>query len=246
VADANAQFLLTRLRTGGRMLRSYKDGRAVLAGYLEDHAAMIDGLLSLYEATFALSWLDEARQLIRTMLDDFWNSADGMFFDTAANQQPLIVRPQDVTDNAIPSGTSMTVDVLLRAGRLLGEDSWVSIGRRALERLAPTAAKAPLAFGRLLAALDFELGRPVELALIAERTVTETAPFLDIIRSRYLPNRLLAVGTTGNDGIPMPLLVDRHAIDGRVTAYLCEGFVCQAPTIDPGELERQLQRFTGF
>jgi uncharacterized protein YyaL (SSP411 family) len=216
-----------------------------LPGFLEDHAAVIDGLLSLYEATFSRSWLEEARQLVSTMLDDFWNSADRLFFDSAANQQPLIVRPQDVTDNAIPSGTSMAVDVLLRAGRLLGKDQWVSIGRQVLERLAPTAAKAPQGFGRLLAALDFELGRPVELAVIGETASQDLGAFLDVVRSRYLPNRLVAAGPSANDGIQVPLLAGRHAIDGRVTAYLCEGFVCRAPTTDPHELQRQVEDFTG-
>jgi len=146
------------------MRRSYKDSRAPLAGFLEDQAAVADGLLSLYEATFDPRWLDEVRDLVREMLAAFWDEDAAAFFDTAKDQEQLVVRPQDVTDNAIPSGTSLAVDVLLRAGLLLGEPSWTDRARLTLERLAPTAAKAPLAFGRLLAALDFHLGRVVELA----------------------------------------------------------------------------------
>jgi uncharacterized protein YyaL (SSP411 family) len=240
VAETNAQFLLSRMRQANRMRRSYKDGRAPLAGYLEDQAAFADGLLSLYEATFDAIWLDHLRGLLTEMLTAFWDDTAGAFFDTAADQERLVVRPQDVTDNAVPSGTSMAVDVLLRAGQLLGEPSWIERSRATIERLAPTAAKAPQAFGRLLAAVDFYLGRPVELAVIGNPTAPQVSEFLEVARARYLPNRLLAVASSDSPLQPIPLLRERRAIDGKVTAYLCEGFVCRAPTTDPAELERQL------
>ena len=239
-AEANARFLLSRMQERGRMRRSYKDSRAPLAGFLEDQAAVADGLLSLYEATFDPRWLDDVRELVREMLAAFWDEDAAAFFDTGKDQEQLVVRPQDVTDNAIPSGTSLAVDVLLRAGLLLGEPSWQDRARRTLERLAPTAAKAPLAFGRLLAALDLHLGRVVELAVVAPPGDASADRLLAVVRERFLPNRLLAVGAS-DPGIP--LLADRRAIDGKATAYLCEHFVCQAPTRDPGELADQLDSF---
>jgi uncharacterized protein YyaL (SSP411 family) len=244
VAETNARFLLSQMRHANRMRRSYKDGRAPLAGYLEDQAAVADGLLSLYEATFDPTWLDAVRGLLTEMVRAFWDDAEGAFFDTAADQERLVVRPQDVTDNAVPSGTSMAVDVLLRAGMLFGEPSWIDRGRAALERLAPTAAKAPHAFGRLLAAMDFHLGRPVELAVIGRLTDPQVSDFLEVARARYLPNRLVVVASPGGPLQSIPLLSERHAISGKVTAYLCEGFVCQAPTTDPAELQRQLDAFS--
>ncbi len=240
-AEANARFLLSSMRQDGRMRRSYKDGRAPLPGYLEDQAAVADGVLSLYEATFDPRWLGEIRSLVREMLAAFWDEPQGAFFDTAADQERLVTRPQDVTDNAIPSGTSLAVDVLLHAGMLLGEPTWVDIARATLERLAPTAAKAPLAFGRLLTALDFHLGRLVELAVIGEAAEPQTRRLLKVVRERYLPNRLVAVSPIAGT---IPLLADRRALDGKATAYLCEGFTCQAPTTDPTELARQLDAFT--
>jgi uncharacterized protein YyaL (SSP411 family) len=242
VAEANARFLLSRMRTSNRMRRSYKDGRAPVAGYLEDQAAVADGLLSLYEATFDPAWLDDVHSLVAEMLAAFWDDPDAAFFDTAADQERLVVRPQDVTDNAVPSGTSMAVDVLLRAGMLFGEQSWIDRARATIERLAPTAAKAPQAFGRLLAAMDFYLGRPVELAVIGDPAAPQASGFLEVVGARYLPNRLVAVAQPGRSRLP--LLSERTAIGGEVTAYLCEGFVCQAPTTDPSELARQLDTFS--
>jgi uncharacterized protein YyaL (SSP411 family) len=242
VAQRNATFLLDRLRREDRMLRSYKDGQASPVGYLEDQAAVVGGLLSLYEADFDQRWLDASRLLIAEMLRAFWDEPTDAFFDTAVDQESLLVRPQDVTDNAVPSGTSLAVDVLLRAGRLLGEERWLAIGRRVLARLAPTAAKAPQAFGRLLAALDFELDRPAELAVIGDPSDPATLQLLEVARTRYLPNRLLAASASG-DGAAIPLLAGRRSIDHRPTAYLCEGFVCQTPTTNPAELAAQLDRF---
>lgn len=244
IATTNARFLLEHLRRGGRMLRSYKDGRALVSGYLEDQAAVADGVLSLYEATFDPSWITELRSLIGEMLAAFWDDGQSVFFDTANDQPPLVVRPQDVTDNAVPSGNSIAVDVLLRAGRLLGEPGWESIARRVLQRLSPTAAKAPLAFGRLLAAMDFELGHAVELAVVGDPADARTRQLLDVVRVRYVPNGLLALSPSDADGHSIALLDGRRAIDGRPTAYLCERFVCQAPTTEPAELEQQLERVT--
>jgi len=244
VAEANARFLLSRMRQDNRMRRSYKDGRAPLAGYLEDQASVADGLLSLYEATFDPTWLDDVRGLVNEMLTAFWDNSEAAFFDTASDQEHLVVRPQDVTDNAIPSGTSMAADVLLRAGMLLGEPTWVDRAHVTLERLGPTAAKAPQAFGRLLAAVDFYLGRPVELALIGDPAEPQASKFLEVIRARYLPNRLVAVAPSARQSPAIPLLSDRAAIGGKATAYLCEGFVCQAPTTDPADLARQLDSFS--
>jgi uncharacterized protein YyaL (SSP411 family) len=124
---------------------------------------------------------------------------------------------------------------------LLGEPAWIDRARATLERLAPTAAKAPLAFGRLLITLDFHLGRPVEVAVIGQRADADTRRFLEVLRQRYLPNRLVAVAPGAS---AIPLLADRRALNGKATAYLCEQFVCQAPTQDPSELARQLDAFS--
>ena len=240
-AGRNAGFLLSRMMAGQRMRRSYKEGRTSSAGYLEDQAAVADGLLALYQASFERDWLDAAGALVEEMVRSFWDPATGAFFDTALDQETLVVRPQDVTDNALPSGTSMAVDVLLRLGHLLGREDWVTMAVQVLERLSGAAARSPLAFGRLLAALDFQLARPIELAIVGMPQSLEVTGFRRVIRSHYLPNRVLAHAPNEFDAPPIPLLQDRPLKGGLPTAYLCEGFSCQAPTNDPDELQRQLQ-----
>jgi uncharacterized protein YyaL (SSP411 family) len=242
LATTSGRFLMAKMRRGRRMLRSYKDGRATLPGYLEDQAAVIDGLLSLYNLSFDPSWLGHIVDLVEEMLTAFWDENASAFFDTAADHEALLVRPQDITDNAVPSGTSLAIDVLLRAGALLGKPAWVERGRSSLERLAPTAARAPLAFGRLLCALDFELASPIELAVVGS-TGQARHPFVDLLRRRYLPNLVLAGGP--GQGVPdIPLLRDRTAVGGRATAYLCQAFVCQAPSTEPAQIAAQLDQIS--
>jgi hypothetical protein len=238
LATRNGRFLLEKMRKGRRMLRSYKDGRATLPGYLEDQAAVIVGLLGLYNLSLDPSWLHPIRELTEEMLAAFFDEKSNAFFDTASDHEALVVRPQDITDNAVPSGTSLAVEVLLRAGALLGETLWVERGRATLERLAPTAVRNPVAFGHLLCCLDFELARPIELAIIGP-TPAAREPFINVVRRRYLPNLVLA-GGSGQGEPEIPLIHDRGAIDGRPTAYMCEAFVCQAPSTDPARLATQL------
>jgi uncharacterized protein YyaL (SSP411 family) len=109
--------------------------------------------------------------------------------------------------------------------------------------MSPLVAAAPSAFGRLLSALDFHLGRPVEIALAGDPSAADTRALLGEVRRRYLPNRLLALSAGGDAG-GVPLLEGRARLEGRATAYLCESFTCRAPTTEAAELGRQLDQVT--
>ena len=242
IARENAAFLLGRLLSPeGRLLRSYRDGRARIAGYLEDYAMVADGLVSLYEATFETRWLREAISLADAMDELFWDESAGAFFDAPAGGEELVTRPRDVYDNATPSGTSVAVDVLLRLALLLGREDYRRRAEAALEGLSGLLEQMPAAFGRLLGALDFHLGRPREVAIVGRPDAPDTRALVDALYSVYLPNRVIAGGPGGEDASLVPLLEGRGMVDGRATAYVCEGYVCKSPTTEPGELLRQLR-----
>src|SRR5437667_1127364 len=121
VAMQNAEFLLRQLRQDGRLLRSYKDGKARFNGYLEDYVFLADGLLALYEASFEPRWFQEARNLVEQAIILFADEQHGGFFDTGSDHEVLISRPKDIMDNATPSGNSVAMDVLLKLAALTGE-----------------------------------------------------------------------------------------------------------------------------
>ena len=242
VAERNAAFLLDRLRVDGRLRRSYKDGQAKFNGYLEDYAMAADGLVTLYEATFQTRWLAEAENLCDAVLELFWDEGSGAFYDTPADHEELVTRPRDVYDNAAPSGTSVATDVLLRLSLLLDREDYRARAESVLEGLSGGMERLPGAFGRLLAALDFHLSRPREIAIVGEPGAPDTQALIDAVYARYLPNRVVAGRAPGDEEATglVPLLAEREARGGRATAYVCEGYACQSPTTDPEELAGQL------
>ncbi len=246
VAERNAAFVLGALRPEGRLLRTWKAGQAKLLGYLEDHAMVADGLLALYEATFDRRWLDAGREVADAMLRLFWDPATEAFFDTGSDHETLIVRPRNLFDSAVPSGTSVAADVLFRLAVLTGEASYERIGLAAIRPVAPLMTRYPSGFGRFLAALDFHLGPAVEVAVLWPRPTDDPTrlPLLREVFRRYLPTRVLA-GAPQGETAGLPLLEGKRARDGQPTAYVCERYACQAPTTDPAELGRQLDGRVG-
>ena len=127
----NADFVTTQMKAGDRLLRSWKDGQAKIKGYLEDYAMVGVGLLALYEATFDRRWLDESRRLAEQALGLFWEEGDGVFFDTGTDHEALVVRPRNLFDNAVPSGTSVAIEWLLKLAVFFGEDRYEAVAIRA-------------------------------------------------------------------------------------------------------------------
>jgi uncharacterized protein len=242
VAEKNAAFLLDKLRIDGRLRRSYKDGQARFNGYLEDHAMVADGLLGLYEATFETRWLVEAASLADAILDLFWDEGVEIFYDTPADHEELVTRPRDVYDNASPSGTSVATDVLLRLSLLLGRDDYRARAEAVLDSLSGGMERLPGAFGRVLAALDFHLSRPREVAIVGYPASPDTQALVDAVYARYLPNKVVAGRAPEDEEAAgfVPLLAERPMRDGRATAYVCEGYACKNPTTDREELAGQL------
>ena len=241
-AVRNAEFLTGQMVRDGRLLRSWKDGRARITGYLEDYAMVGAGLHALYEATFDRRWLDESRRLADEALRLFWVTEREAFFDTGHDQEALVVRPRNLFDNAVPSGTSVAIDWLLRLAVALGEERYETIALAALRPMADLMQRYPSGFGRYLSALDFHLGPVAEIALVwRDGQRAALAPLLGTVYGRYQPNRVVVGAAEGAAGAAgLPLLADRSTVDGRATAYVCEHYVCQLPVTDPEALARQL------
>ena len=242
VAVNNAEFLLRELNRNGRILRTYKDGRARLNGYLEDYAFLADGLLALYEASFDPRWFAEAKRLIDEAITLFADQQNGGFFDTGSDHEALISRPKDIMDNATPAGNSVAVDVLLRLAAFTGEETYRRYADDYLHPIADIMVQHPQAFGHILGALDFAISQSKEIALIGDPLQSDTRALLEVVNTRYLPNSILACASL-EDTVSIhliPLLVDRPMKDHKATAYVCQNFACQAPVNTPEELARLL------
>ena len=236
-----AGFILDRLRRDdGRLLHTYKDGRAKLDAYLDDYADLIDGLTRLYEATGEPRWIDSALELAGIMIDEFADEEQGGFFFTGRRHEALIARQKDVQDNATPSGNGMAATALIRLGALTGRHELTRAGRRALESVQEVLERQPAAGGQSLIAVDFLLGSVREFAVIAGPDAGEFRAVLEAIARPFLPHKVVAPATPEQAAVlagKVPLLADRPPREGRTTTYVCEHFTCREPVVGVAGVE---------
>jgi uncharacterized protein YyaL (SSP411 family) len=241
-AVACAEFVQRDLRDErGRLLRSYKDGEARIDAYLEDHAYLVEALLTLYEATFDGRWFDAARETADRMIERFGDADRGGFFTTAQDGERLIARRKDIDDHPIPSGNSSAAYGLLRLAALTGEHEYERHAVGVLRLLHQAAVRQPQALAHLLQALSFHISPVREVALVAPSGNGAPEALADlsaVVRSAHRPNLVLA---GGGEGTERPeLMLERRAVDGRPAAYVCENFACRAPVTEPAELATAL------
>ncbi len=235
-ATATAGFVWERLRDAdGRLLRTFNHGSARLPAYLEDHAFLVEALLTLYEASFDPRWFAWARELADTMIARFADPERGGFFVTADDGEQLITRRKDLEDQPIPSGSSSAALGLLRLAALTGESAYEQAALGAIRLAVEIAPRFPGGFGHLLCAVDFATAPVRELALVGD----DLDAMLGVVRERQRPH-LVVAAAPATDGTAVPLLEGRDARGGRATAYLCERFACQAPLDDPKALRALL------
>jgi uncharacterized protein len=226
-----ADFVLNSSRDAeGRLLRTYKDGEGRLNAYLEDHAFMVEALLTLYESTFEPRWFEQAQCLADTMIARFGDPERGGFYSTSDDHEALIARRKEIGDHPIPSGNSSAAMGLLRLAALTGDRSYEGQALGVLRLFAKAAPRQPDAFAHLLRAFDFQLAPTKEVALIGD----DLDQLAATVRSSCRAHLVLAGGPEGTN--TPPLLEGRTAVEGRPTAYVCEHFTCQAPVTDADAL----------
>jgi uncharacterized protein YyaL (SSP411 family)/aryl-alcohol dehydrogenase-like predicted oxidoreductase len=239
-AERAAAFVTGRLRAeDGRLLRTYREGRAHLRAYLEDYAYLADGLLDLYEAGGDARRLREAEDLADRARADFAAETGG-FYSTARDHESLIVRHREGHDGATPSANAVAAHVLARLSFHLGRDDLREEALGALRAYGKGIARQPRAFARSLAVVDLLLEGPVELAFVGG----PGAPDLEALRleaaRHYLPNRIVAHGDPAGGDAGLPLLAGKGLVDGRAALYVCRDFACRAPVTDPARVGHAL------
>jgi uncharacterized protein YyaL (SSP411 family) len=237
IAKRNADFLLSALRHDGRLLRTWKNGRAKLDAYIEDYANLADALIELFQVSGDPKYLNDARETADAMIAEFWDEENGGFYFTAHDHEELIVRNKDFTDNATPSGNSAAADVLLKLSKLTGHEKYERYATRTLSIAAGQARRYPQGFGRALSVMETTLTPTKEIVLIGDDLIDLESE----VWTTYIPNKVVAKSTGGNTQAKIPLLENREMIEGKATAYICENFVCERPVTDTAELAALIQ-----
>ncbi len=244
-AETGAGFVLDALRRDGRLLRVYKDGEARVPAFLEDHAALGNALLSIHEATLDPRWLAEVRWLADRTLTLFYDEEAARFFDTAHDAERLFVRPRDPMDNATPSGNSLALELLGRAGHLFDDARYHEVAQTGMKGESGAMRRFPTAFGRLLSVVDRSLAPPVELAIVGDRTDPRTGDLLAVAFERYQRNLTVTGSGASEDVEGVPLLAGRSPLGGAPTAYLCRGYACELPVTEVGALRARFEALAG-
>jgi uncharacterized protein len=240
MARRNADFLLDALRPGGKLKRSWRQGKITNEVFLEDYAALILGLLELYQTDFQAKWFGVAQELAAEMIDLF-SDPNGGFFDTGRDSEELLLRPKDLQDNATPSGNALAAEALLRLAALNENGMYRDLAEKALRLIANPALRYPTSFARWLSAADFALGNVKQVAVMYEANLDETRELLKTIQSEYRPNMVVAASSYPPSKSAPSLLMERPLRDGKPTVYVCEGFVCRMPVTSISDLQELLQ-----
>src|SRR3989442_4134766 len=245
-AATAAEFVLTRMRKDGRLLRSYKDGQARHTGYLDDYAFLIAGLLDLYEATGEPRWLKEALALDGVLERLYEDKEHGGYFMTSNDHDSLLERDKPAHDGAEPSGNSVQALNLLRLHELTTDDRYRQRTEQSLRAFSGRLSQVPQTLSDMLLAVDFRVDTPKEVVIVTPTSRKEAEPFLARLQSTFLPTGALIVATEGEDLTAksqlVPILQGKVARKGQATAYVCERRVCKLPTSDPDVFARQIRQ----
>lgn len=246
-AQRNAAFVTSKMMTDAGLHHIYQNGSSRIAGYLDDYANVIDGLLALYQVDFDVRWLDAALDLAEMIVARFGDQNSGLYFDSSPEHEPLISRARDLQDGATPSGNAVVAEVFIKLGRLTGNRELERKGGAILTYLARPMADQPLGFGRALVSLDTFLGISKEVVIAGPAGSDVTDAFLREIGSLYQPHMIVGLAEPTDTDLPqrLPLLQHRPMRDGKVATYVCEHFACLPPVTDPGAVAEVIRRGTG-
>lgn len=238
-AQANMTFVLGKLRVAdtGRFLRSYKDGRATINGYLEDYALVVEALVELYQATYKEDWITQATQIARVIDEQFSDKEKGAYFFTSFDHESLIQRPKEFDDNATPCGNSVVAFAFQKLALLSGNPHFGFSADQSLKLVRDMVPRSPVFFGYWLCAAEFYASKPREIVLAGEPG--EIAPFEKVLREQFAPFVVVAAKVTGRES-SLPLLKDKITSPEGALAYVCEQFSCLEPCKTPEQFAKQI------
>jgi uncharacterized protein YyaL (SSP411 family) len=236
-ATRSLDFIRKTLWRDGRLLATYKDGRAHLNAYLDDYVYLVDAILELQQVRFSVDELLFARELLDGVLTHFEDGKDGGFFFTSDDHEALIHRTKSFSEDAIPAGNGIAAFVLLRMGHLLGETRYLEAAERTLRAGWLVVQKYPHAHVSLLNALEEVLAAPKIVILRGESSAM--ASWQRDLSKAYDPHRFVIAVPPDATNLP-PALADKTPRDG-VTAYVCKASVCSPPITSPNALARHLR-----
>ena len=243
MAEETASFILEEMMNDGELYHAYIDGEISVKGGLDDYSFLIWGLLNLYRATLKIEYLKKAIDLADVMFKNFWDEEDGGFFISNKDQNELPIHKKEVYDGAYPSGNSISLIDLVLLSQITGDEKYGEAVEQMIEAFSGRVSKNPGQFTMFLTALQSWWSGGEKIVLVGEREEVEN--FLEVLRRRFLPNRVLILKDHENkkelkDFIEFISSISK--VKRKPTAYICENFSCKEPITDIEEFERMLEK----
>jgi hypothetical protein len=238
-ARLTAEFLLTHLRgEDGRLLHRFCEGETAVAALAEDYAFLTWGLIELFEASFDVRVLEEARALERQMDAHFWDHAGG-YFQAPDDGEALLARLKEWYDGAIPSANAIAMQNLLKLAHLTDAPELAAKAQAIARAAVEHVRKAPSGYCQLLASVDMAIGPFTEVVVAGRRDDPETERLLVAVRRPFAPNSVLLFRPMEEEApaiaVLAPFLRELRGRGEQATAFICRDRVCEAPTTDPDE-----------
>jgi hypothetical protein len=224
MALKNGDFLLSKMKNGAGLYRTYKDGKASINAYLEDYAAVIQALTSLYQITFDEKWLKAAEQLMTYTLANFFDQTEQYFFFTDTKSEKLIARKKEIFDNVIPGSNSMMAQNLYVLGTITSNEKYISLSQAMLGRVKKMVMVEPQYLTNWACLFSQMISPMAEIAMVGNNIQEKALDFFD----DFIPNKVL-VGSTKAATSNLELLQHRNEINNQSTIYVCFNKACQLP-----------------
>ena len=226
--------------------RRYRDGESRYEAHLDDYAFLVHGLLDLYEASFEATWFVRAMELTQKQISLFKDDRNGGFFDTSGKDSTILIRMKEQYDGAEPTGNSLAAMNLLRLARMTGDDALLELGQQTIFQFGDVLMKQPVVMPAMAAACAFFLDPPRQIILAGMKQDPAMQRLLYEVHARYIPNKVVLLADGGEEQRQLAkynsFLQSIVMVDGKVTAYICEDFVCELPTSDPAVVSQLLQK----
>jgi uncharacterized protein len=225
-AQRAADFVRASLWRDAKLLTTYKDGRAHLNAYLDDHAYLLAALIELMQTQFRKQDLDWAIAIAEALLRRFEDTANGGFFFTSHDHEALIHRPKPAHDNATPAGNGIAAQALLTLGHWLGEPRYVAAAERTLRAFAGELGERPAGVASLLVGLEDALAPPNTVLLRGDPATC--ASWLRRLEQAYRP-RVRALDLSREPDLPGALSRPHEGAAAGATAWVCTASSCLPP-----------------
>ena len=238
-AEKCIDFIENNLVKDGKLLRTYKDGKAKLQGYLEDYSYFGVSLLDVFEINPELKFLERAQEIANYLVEHFWDSETNSFYMTADDHEKLIIRPKSNYDLSLPSGNSVAANLLLRLFHLTQDKKFLEISTKIMENQAQMAAENPFGFGHLLNTVFMYLQKPREITVLN----SQNKEIVDSLTNRFMPESILVTVKNENqlnNLSKLPFFEGKQFQNDKTTVFVCKDFTCSLPLETISEIEKHL------